>query len=107
MLFKADGNAESLETAGLALSIVEHEKYIDDKVDLNPGDTLLIYSDGVTEAMNEEKEEFGEDRLFDILRVNADNSAQDIVEAISGSVQAYLGEAEQNDDMTIVVIKRN
>ncbi len=107
VLFKADGTATPLETAGLALSIVEHEKYKDEKIDFVPGDTLLIYSDGITEAMNPEKQEFGEDRLHEIVQVNSVHSAQDIIDAITGSVQAHIGDADQNDDMTIVVIKRH
>lgn len=106
LLVKANGQVVSLNTAGLALSIVEHEKYNDDKVVLEPGDLLLIYSDGITEAMNSENEEFEEHRLVEVVKENTLQSAEDIVMAITASVQAFVGDIEQNDDMTIVIIKR-
>ena len=107
ILFRRNGDVETLETAGVALSIVENENYQDDKIDFAPGDILLIYSDGITEAMNPGHEEFEERRLRDIVLQHRNESAEHIIAHIKAAVNAFVESAEQNDDMTLVVIKRN
>lgn len=106
IVIKANGEIEKLDTAGLALSIVERETYEHDKFVFETGDVLIIYSDGITEAMNADHQEFDEERLLSIVHENASHSAEDIVMAVTASVQAFVGQADQNDDMTIVIIKR-
>lgn len=107
LLVKSNGDMEKLDTAGLALSIVEHETYENDKVVFEPGDMLLIYSDGITEAMNANSDEFEEDRLVNVVKDNLTQSAEDIVMAVNATVQDFVDGAEQSDDMTIVIIKRH
>jgi sigma-B regulation protein RsbU (phosphoserine phosphatase) len=106
ILFRQNGDIETLETAGVALSIVENENYQDDKIDFEPGDILLIYSDGITEAMNPGQEEFEEQRLRDIVLQHRNESAESIIAHIKDAVNAFVESSVQNDDMTLVVIKR-
>jgi len=72
---------------------------------LQKGDTITLYTDGVTEAMNEKRGEYGADRLTEILQKNAARSANDIIEKIKQDIGLFVGTAQQHDDITIVVIK--
>jgi phosphoserine phosphatase RsbU/P len=82
-------------------------KYEQATVDLKAGDVLLAFTDGVTEALNSAEEEFGEERLKDLLRRVAHLPVQEIRSAISGELQDWIGEAPQHDDLTFVVMKVN
>jgi HAMP domain-containing protein len=72
---------------------------------LKSGDAMVLYTDGITEAMNIENEEYGELRLTDIVRKNTSMSSKDIIEEINKDIELFQGNAEQHDDMTIIVIK--
>ena len=73
---------------------------------LDHGDSLVMFTDGVTEAMNAQNEEFGEERLEDTLAEVTMHNCQQIVEAIKADVAAFVGDAEQSDDITVLALKR-
>ena len=73
---------------------------------LEHGDSLVMFTDGVTEAMNVNNEEFGEQRLEDTLADVTMHSCQQMVEAIKTDVAAFAGEAEQSDDITVLTLRR-
>ena len=106
ILFCQGKTLKILETAGVALSLMEGSQYEEGVIDFNPGDCLLIYSDGVTEAMNEGNEEYGEDRLLETMKTHFDKTAQDLTDAIVESVGQFAGSRTQTDDITIVLLKR-
>ena len=72
---------------------------------LDPGDLLVMTTDGIEEAMNPDAEEFGKARLKETIASAADNSAKDIVKAIRDAVTEFMGDADQRDDLTLVVLK--
>jgi sigma-B regulation protein RsbU (phosphoserine phosphatase) len=72
---------------------------------LEPGDVLVLYTDGLTESENVLSEPYGEDRLVEVVRANADRPAADIVRAITTSVLDFMGAAPPFDDTTLVVIR--
>ena len=78
----------------------------EDTLKLEPGDSLVMFTDGVTEAINTNFEEFGEARLEETLKKCASQSSQQTIEAITADMKAFVGEAEQSDDITMLVIKR-
>ncbi|NUQ80941.1 MAG: PP2C family protein-serine/threonine phosphatase [Bacteroidetes bacterium] len=104
-----DGKTENLKPEGLALGMERgdrFEKVIKDQtVSLSPGDIIVFYTDGYTEAMNESREEFGEERLLAAIRHQSGKPAQAIITAINDEVRKFCGQAPQHDDMTIVVIR--
>lgn len=101
----ADGQVTFLPGVGdMALGIMNDQAYRAGELALQPGDTVLIYSDGVTEAMNRTKQEFGEDRLADLFRGQACNSAREAVERVLGAVHAFADGVEQSDDITCVAL---
>jgi len=88
------------------LSIVKETQFEDDCISFDPGDLLFIYSDGITEAMNERSEEFGEEETTQLICQNKKKKAKDLIEKVLATVEKYAGTRSQTDDMTIVVIKR-
>jgi serine phosphatase RsbU (regulator of sigma subunit) len=95
-----------LKTGGIVLGFVPDFDYDEENIQFEPGTTLLIYSDGITEAMNAEEEEFGEERLLNILSENIELTAETIIQKILSAVNDHVGEVPQMDDMTLLVIKR-
>ena len=95
-----------LEKAGIALSFIENFSYEEDIITFIPDDTLVIYSDGITEAMNGSEEEFGEKRLVSIAENHIESSAEELMEKIITSVKQHAGNQPQSDDITLVIIKR-
>ncbi len=82
------------------------EKSIDvEKIKLKKDDMLLIYTDGVTEAMNERREQFGEKRLLELIRKNGNKSPQEFIDTLSGTIEDFTGNYPQNDDITLVSFK--
>lgn len=108
LLFGARHGAEgrSLSRTGMALGVVETETWEQGTVELRQGDTLVLYSDGVTEAENEQAEAYGEDRLRANLRANLGRPAQETRDALLAGIRAFSGEALQSDDVTIMVVHR-
>ncbi len=106
LLMRASGAAEWLEGGGPPLGILAKMSYGESKAHLDAGDILAIYSDGVTEAINSADEEFGEDRLVEVLHRTRDQPAEAIVLAIRNAVTQFAAGRAQSDDITLVVVKR-
>jgi sigma-B regulation protein RsbU (phosphoserine phosphatase) len=106
LLFRGGGDRESLDKGGIVLGILEEASYSEADIPVGPGDVLVIYSDGITDAADGGEEEFGLERLQAIIDRNRHVSAQELVRCIIGEVEKYAGDTPQTDDMTLVVIKR-
>ncbi len=82
------------------------EKSIDvEKIKLKKDDMLLIYTDGVTEAMNENREQYGEERLLKLMKESGGRSPQEFIDSLSEDIDRFTGEYPQNDDITVVAFK--
>jgi serine phosphatase RsbU (regulator of sigma subunit) len=99
---------ESIKSGGTPLGISADKggPTADAQLTLAPGDALVLYSDGVTEAMNEKNDEFEMPRLLESVKKNATKNAAGLVEAITNDVAAHVGKADQSDDITMVVLRR-
>lgn len=101
----------SLQTIGqeksLALGIMDPPvvSYSEHKESLNPGDSLFVYTDGVTEAMNKSRDFFTERRLEEILLKNANSSALEIMDAVEQGLKTFVAGAPQSDDITMAIFK--
>jgi sigma-B regulation protein RsbU (phosphoserine phosphatase) len=95
-----------LSEGGLALGCFESFPFEENQVPLNPGDRLVVFSDGVSEAVNRADEEFGEARIHELAVANRNTSAAELIEKILQGVGDHAGDQPQMDDMTLVVIQR-
>jgi sigma-B regulation protein RsbU (phosphoserine phosphatase) len=91
----------------MPLGVVEHPPIEPDSVTLGPGDLLVLYTDGVVDAIDEIEEEFGQDRLEGVLFGNREKSAQEVVDSILAAVRDHTSDAPLLDDITLWVLKRN
>ncbi len=94
-----------LETGGLICGLFEKATYEEERVQLTPGDVLVIFSDGISEALNQAGEEFGDDRILDCLKRVPNGSASEILEELVRTVKAFAANTMQSDDMTAVVVR--
>jgi sigma-B regulation protein RsbU (phosphoserine phosphatase) len=106
ILLNAKGESRLLKVPGIALGVLPDINLKTHSAHLQPGDTLILYTDGVTEAVNEDFDEYGMERLYLTARAVRKQSAQSIVQTIRDSIQDHAGETPQFDDVTLVVLKR-
>jgi len=104
LLLRADGSVEELASTGTVLGLFRQWDGQMGECRLEPGDTLALYTDGVTEACNAEREEFGPQRLVRALKRRRKRDAKTTVDAVLDEVQQYSA-GEQEDDITLIVAK--
>jgi sigma-B regulation protein RsbU (phosphoserine phosphatase) len=103
----ATGRCEYLEVAGVAMGVFQSAEYDEELVALVPGDVLVLYTDGITEAIDEDEEEFGEEQLEELIVQHADRSAQELTNLIVDAVTDFTRGQGSFDDETLVVVKRS
>jgi sigma-B regulation protein RsbU (phosphoserine phosphatase) len=96
-----------LETGGVVLGLFENATFDEETVTLAPGDFLVIFSDGVTEAMNADGEEFMDDRLIACVEAHRQETPQQLLDALLADVKTFCRDATQSDDVTAVLVKYN
>ncbi|HSG27750.1 MAG TPA: PP2C family protein-serine/threonine phosphatase, partial [Candidatus Krumholzibacterium sp.] len=106
VVLRGDGSLEELDYSGLILGVAPGFAYESRKLKMSPGDSIIITTDGVTEAENSRGELYGEERLHPFLRTVKGKSAERIKDAIVEEVNRFSYPKGANDDLTIVVIKR-
>ena len=105
-LISNEGKVKQLENiGGLLLGAMKDAEYESNIAMLNPGDTLFLYTDVITEAFNKQDEEFDESRLVNSLLNKAPQSANDIINNVISDVQTFSDGAEQSDDITCLALK--
>ena len=111
VLLRARGKVERLEEGGMLLGFLSDQDYAQAVVALEPGDVLVLFTDGITEAINPQAETredkyFGEEKFIEVLKANAGRSVADIQAAVLAAITDHTRRAPQSDDITLVVIKR-
>ncbi|MEN3331050.1 MAG: phosphoserine phosphatase RsbU/P [Blastocatellia bacterium] len=107
MLMRTTGEVLLLDKGGLPIGMMKGMPYQEASVSFNLGDVLVIYSDGITESVNEKDEEFQEERLIEVVRHNLNRSASGIRDRIDEALSRFVGTMAPVDDMTLMIIKRN
>ena len=106
VLVDAEGNTKRLPlTGGVALGLVPDLEYAQTSITLSPGDHVVLYTDGVTEAMNEDEEEYGMARLEGLFAQSTPSSAREVNDKVVGSVMEFAGDAAQSDDITCMTMR--
>lgn len=105
-LHRANGDISTLDEGGFVLGFLPDQEYEEAVCKLAPGDTLLVYSDGLPEAMNPRREQFGEERLESLLRTHGDASIPQLLDHLVQAVRTFAGSMPQTDDLTLLLVKR-
>ena len=106
LIVHSAGTVEQLASGGLPLGIKADAEYREGRSNLQPGDVLVIYSDGVTEATSPTGEEFGPTRLYEVVSRNIDASAAGIRDRIESALTKFAQGTRAADDITLVIVKR-
>jgi serine phosphatase RsbU (regulator of sigma subunit) len=106
LLLRAGGEVEFLKTGGIPVGILGEATYEEECLRLDPGDVLVIFSDGISESTNEQGEEFGVARLVEIVRRHRELRAASLRDRIEEELSLFIGKARPADDMTLLILKR-
>jgi serine phosphatase RsbU (regulator of sigma subunit) len=106
LIVHSAGTVEQLSSGGLPLGIKPDAEYREGRTQMQPGDVLVIYSDGVTEAVSPTGEEFGATRLYEVVARNVNASAAGIRDRIESSLTKFAQGTSAADDITLVIVKR-
>jgi sigma-B regulation protein RsbU (phosphoserine phosphatase) len=107
IMFRADGNVEYFQPTGAVLGVAESFLYQERSSTFHPGDLLLLYTDGVTDAGNSREEMFEEQRLVDYVSGRRGESPAEIVFGLLSEIRAFTGRHDFDDDLTVVAIRRS
>ena len=106
LIKRGDGNFEYLKTrAGFVLAGMEGVRYKQQELRLEKGDTIYLYTDGVTEAANTDNELFGETRLQTVLNITANGKPEQLLQSVTDSLADFVGNAAQSDDITMLCLQ--
>jgi serine phosphatase RsbU (regulator of sigma subunit) len=106
ILMRRTGESLKLERGGLLFGVVRDTIYDEGLLLFEEGDTVLMYTDGVSEAMDISEEEYGEARIESILRENRDTGLQTLLDRLERSVEAFHGSPDYSDDFTLMAVRR-
>jgi serine phosphatase RsbU (regulator of sigma subunit)/signal transduction protein with GAF and PtsI domain len=106
LVHAGDGTTTELRTPGMALGVLHSFEFEEHRVWLEPGDILVLYTDGVTEASNAQRDMFGRDQLAHTLSAHRDLSAPDLAQVVDTAIADFVGGAPQFDDFTLLIAKR-
>jgi serine phosphatase RsbU (regulator of sigma subunit) len=104
IVVRASGQIETLEPTTVPLGVMAEADLSVQQLRLSPGDRVVIYSDGVSEAMNWNNDQFGEERILEVIQHNANRNAEELFEAVHAAVVEFVGAATQKDDLTLLVL---
>ena len=104
-LKRKTGEIEKLSTPGMALGVVPFEQVVTEYTELESGDLLFFFTDGLVEAHNTQMEMFGEERVIAFINQSGDLSSKQIADALVKEVAIFAGEAPQHDDLTVLVLR--
>lgn len=105
VLMRASGEVEQLSTGGLLLGVAREVSYEEGTAEFRPGDILLMYTDGVSEAANPSGEEFGTDRMISVLLENRHIDLAGLLEELEHRVEAFHGSPGYGDDFTLLAVR--
>lgn len=105
ILRRASGSIERLEAGGMPIGITPDLRFDSGSATLAPGDLLVIYTDGVVEAENETGEEYGDERLLELVKSPSTGSAADQLKRLMSSVDAFVRSTRQHDDITCLILQ--
>jgi sigma-B regulation protein RsbU (phosphoserine phosphatase) len=106
IIYDKNGSIRRMDPSGLCLGMFPSSEYELKEIALGPGDSAVLYTDGITESRSFTEDEYTEERLVEYCRTRIDQSAQSLVDNICSELKDFTHDTNPMDDMTIVVIKR-
>jgi sigma-B regulation protein RsbU (phosphoserine phosphatase) len=106
IMIAADGSHQRLKTIGIPLGFLERFEFSEHTIPFEKGSVLVLFSDGISEAMNAFEEEFEEEKILEVTLANLEMGPNEIINYLIDAVRKHAGDAAQSDDMTLLVIKR-
>ncbi len=108
LLLRENGTLEKIDAGGIGLGMLDFGiPYAGQSLKLEKGDKLFLYTDGIPEAMNPDEEEYSDERMFEFFKKNSSLSSKEFIDAIVKDVKLHVGTADQSDDITCLVLKKN
>ncbi len=108
-LVRGDGTLELINPSGIALGFdkgpIFQRTIKEQKLQLNPGDRIVLYTDGVVEAMNNKNDEYTDERFYNYAKAKHKNDSKSFIQGLLADLESHKGNAEQHDDITIVTFK--
>src|SRR5690606_36481917 len=109
VIISSNGSVELYRTQGIGIGlergIIFEKTLVEEEIKLSEGQIYSFFSDGITEAMNEKQDLYGEEKLAIILKNKSKNCSSEIMNEVWNDINKFRGSAEQNDDMTMVIVK--
>ncbi|MCB0278195.1 MAG: SpoIIE family protein phosphatase [Calditrichaeota bacterium] len=106
LLIRADQSVLQLKTGGMVLGFIQEESYLQERVSLKNKDILVLFTDGLNEAFDNKEEEFGNDRIIEIVQKNFDRSVHELKYLIYDAVKKFHGKGENlDDDITLIIMR--
>ena len=107
LLLRKDGKLDKIDAGGIGLGMLDFGiPYQGEKLIINPGDKLFLYTDGIPEAMNKDEVEYSDERMIEFFLNNSDKPAPDFIDGIVSDVGIYVKGEPQSDDITSMILKR-
>lgn len=108
LLLRSDGAIEKIDAGGIGLGMFDFGiPFTGQKLLMNSGDKLFLYTDGIPEAMNENEEEYSDEKMINFLKNNSGLPAKEFIDLIVKDVKEYVGRAKQSDDITVLILKKD
>jgi serine phosphatase RsbU (regulator of sigma subunit) len=108
LLLRKDGTLEKIDAGGIGLGMLDlGMPFTGQKTIMHSGDKLFLYTDGIPEAMNENEEEYSDEKMINFFQNHAESPAKDFIDDLVNDVKDYTGSALQSDDITAIILKRN
>jgi len=106
-LLSSTPEARRLQTGGIPLGMMDTATFEEESLNLSAGDTVIMYSDGVSEAMNADEDMFGEQRIAEVISSHRNASPSELIDHIVAAVKGFVSNHPQTDDITVVALSRN
>ena len=102
---RADGAISAIDTSGLPIGLERDTDFAMETVELSSGDAVLLYTDGIIEAMNSDGEQFGVERLKTMFQTHGTGNSEQVVHTLTEEIESFVGRAQQHDDQTLIVLR--
>lgn len=105
LIRRADGAITAIDTSGLPIGLERDTDFAMETVKLASGDAVLLYTDGIIEAMNSDGEQFGVERLKTVFQSHGNGASEQVVHTLTEEIESFVGRAQQHDDQTLIVLR--